>query len=162
MWLDPADIHWHIINDGVMGGLSRSSFELDHQGLHFRGDLSTAHGGGFASIRGALPAPLGDFSGFRLELTGDGRPYQLRLRESDDSAAVAWRAVFDTRTARETITLSIEDFEPVIRGRRIYVLPGLTQRKVCYVGVMLTSKQEGPFALTIHSLETMPLDNQHA
>jgi len=155
MRLDPAQIDWQIINDGVMGGRSRSSFSLDQQGLHFRGTLSTAFGGGFASIRGRLPQPLGPFAGFRLELRGDGRRYQLRLRESADSEAVAWRALFDTSGSRESITLAAGEFEPVIRGRRIVALPGLTDRDPRYIGFMLTSDQEGDFGLSVYSITTV-------
>ena len=152
MPLDLAQIDWQVINDGVMGGRSRSSFNLDQEGLHFRGTLSTAFGGGFASIRGRLPRPLGPFAGFRLDLRGDGRRYQLRLRESADSEDLAWRAFFDTRAARETISLAIEDFEPVVRGRPIVVLPGLGDRQPSYIGFMLTSDREGDFGLTVHSI----------
>ena len=153
MRLDPAQIAWQVINDGVMGGRSRSSFSLDEGGLHFSGMLSTAFGGGFASIRGALPRPLAGFTGFRLDLHGDGRRYQLRLRESADSDAVAWRASFDTSGVREVITLPTALFEPVIRGRRVVALPGLGDREPLHIGFMLTSQQEGPFELTVHAIE---------
>ena len=159
MLLEPTRIDWQIINDGVMGGLSCSAFDLDDQGLHFRGSLSTANGGGFASIRGGLAAPLAHFSGFRLSLTGDGRRYQLRLRETAASGDIAWRAFFDTRGEPETITLAVRDFEPVFRGRRIEALPGLAERTVAYLGFMLSSSQEGIFALSVHSIEAIDTDH---
>jgi monofunctional biosynthetic peptidoglycan transglycosylase len=162
MRLDPAHIAWQVINDGVMGGRSRSAFSLDAEGLHFSGTLSTAFGGGFASIRGALPRPLGSFSGFRLDLHGDGRRYQLRLRESEDADAVAWRAFFDTSGIRETIVLPTAAFEPVIRGRRVVALPGLGDREPRYIGFMLTSRQEGPFGLSVHGIETTDPKPEHA
>jgi len=162
MQLDPEQIDWQIINDGVMGGRSRSSFTLDREGLHFRGTLSTAFGGGFASIRGRLPRPLGSFPGFRLDLKGDGRRYQLRLRESPDSNDIAWRTFFDTSGSWETISLSIGDFEPVIRGRRIVALPGLSDRTVRYIGFMLTGDEEGRFDLSIRSMATLEAKGGHA
>jgi NADH dehydrogenase [ubiquinone] 1 alpha subcomplex assembly factor 1 len=158
MQLELVKIEWHIINDAVMGGLSRSVFSLDAAGLHFGGSLSTAHGGGFASIRGSLNAPLDRFTGIRLSLTGDGRSYQLRLRETDDPGDIAWRASFATHGARETITLGASDFEPVFRGRRVEALPGLADRAMHHVGLMLASRQEGAFALTVHSIETIDME----
>jgi hypothetical protein len=155
MQLELARIDWQIINDGVMGGLSRSTFSLDDKGLHFRGSLSTANAGGFASIRGGLATPLAPCDGIQLSLTGDGRRYQLRLRETDASGDIAWRACFDTGSARATITLATRDFEPVFRGRRIDVLPGLADREINYIGFMLASRHEGAFALSIHSIETV-------
>jgi hypothetical protein len=124
--------------------------------------LSTAFGGGFASIRGRLPRPLGPIAGFRLDLHGDGRRYQLRLRESSDSNDIAWRAFFDTSGTRETICLSVEDFEPVIRGRRIVALPGLPDRIVRYIGFMLAGDEEGQFDLSIHSMATLEAEVGHA
>jgi len=162
MRLDPAHIEWQVINDGVMGGRSRSSFEVDQQGLHFRGTLSTAFGGGFASVRGRLPRPLGPLAGFRIDLQGDGRRYQLRLRESADSEDIAWRAFFETSGDPETITLATADFEPVIRGRRIVALPGLGDREPLYIGFMLTSDLEGEFGLTVRSIATLDCRGQHA
>jgi monofunctional biosynthetic peptidoglycan transglycosylase len=158
MRLEPARINWHIINDGVMGGHSCSAFSLDDEGLHFRGSLSTANGGGFASIRGSLAAPLSRFAGIRLSLTGDGRRYQLRLRESDDPGDFAWRASFNTSGTRETIALATRDFEPVFRGRRIEALPGLADREMHFLGFMVTSRQDCTFALSIHTIEIADAD----
>jgi monofunctional biosynthetic peptidoglycan transglycosylase len=162
MLLDPARIDWQIINDGVMGGLSRSGFNLDDTGLHFHGTLSTANGGGFASIRGGLAAALVPCDGIRLSLTGDGRRFQLRLRETNDPGDIAWRACFDTSGGRETITLGMRDFEPVFRGRSVVALPGLADRAIRFLGFMLTSGQEGAFALSIHTIETMDADCSRA
>lgn len=153
MRLEPAGIEWQVINDGVMGGLSRSEWSADAAGLHFRGILSTANGGGFASIRCALPAPLRGIHCLALSLTGDGRRYQVRLRESDAPDAVAWRAMFATTAGRQSIELGVGAFEPVIRGRHVELAGGLAQRTFRHIGFMLASHQEGPFALSIHQIE---------
>ena len=51
---------WQVVNDGVMGGVSRSTFGFVQavSGGHaeFSGTLSFARNGGFASVRGKLPA----------------------------------------------------------------------------------------------------------
>jgi len=155
MRLDLTAIEWQIINDGVMGGLSRSSFGLSDQSLDFQGMLSTENRGGFASVRGRLPAPLERICGFRLQVSGDGHRYQFRLRESAESGDIAWRAFFDTSEDTRAVSLSLEEFEPVIRGRRVEVLPPLADRLVNYVGVMLTSKRPGPFRLRVHSIDIL-------
>jgi monofunctional biosynthetic peptidoglycan transglycosylase len=153
MQLDLAAIDWRPITDGVMGGRSRSDCALDGTGLNFRGVLSTANGGGFASIRGRLEPPLDPFASVRLTVTGDGRRYQIRLRESETPDDVAWRAAFNTTGERQTIVLAPADFEPVIRGRRIAGLGGLSGRHAHFIGFMLTSKEEGAFSLAIHEIE---------
>jgi len=151
--LDLAGIDWQVINDGVMGGLSRSAWSVDGGGLHFRGTLSTANGGGFASVRGALAAPLGGFEYLALTITGDGQRYQLRLRESGAADAVAWRAIFETGGDRQSIRLAAEEFEPVFRGRHVATDGGLAARRFRHIGFMLASHREGSFALSVHHIE---------
>jgi monofunctional biosynthetic peptidoglycan transglycosylase len=153
MRLDPGKMEWQIINDGVMGGLTRSSARCGDDGVLFSGNLSTANNGGFASIRGRLQQPCSGLREVRLCCSGDGGRYQLRLRDSEDSSTAAWRAFFDTGAARQTIVLRAADFEPVLRGRRVVTLPGLADRQLRFVGVMLTSDRPGPFALTVHAIE---------
>lgn len=161
MQLDLAGIDWQIINDGVMGGLSRSAWRLDDSGLHFQGALSTANGGGFASIRGALPAPLTGLRGIGLTVSGDGRQYQLRLRETGAADGVAWRACFDTAGSGQSIELTAGAFEPVIRGRRVALDGGLAQRSFHHIGFMLTSRRDGPFALSVHHIEIISPQARH-
>jgi hypothetical protein len=153
--IDPAALRWQVINDEVMGGCSNSSFTVEDGCLHFRGALSTANGGGFASIRAELCDPPAAFYGLRLSVSGDGRHYQVRLRETAHSEAIAWRALFEARAAVESVVLMPDDFEAVIRGRRVETLPGLRQRSVRHLGFMLTSKRPGPFALAVHQIETV-------
>ena len=43
---------WTIINDDVMGGISKSNFLVNKKGFGvFEGRISTAYNGGFASVR---------------------------------------------------------------------------------------------------------------
>jgi len=162
MQLDLAQLDWSVINDGVMGGCSRSAACVERDGLKFEGILSTENGGGFASIRAALPFAVPGFVGVRLSVTGDGRAYQFRLRETDNAEAVAWRATFATDRGRQQLEFSCDAFEPVVRGRVVMALPGLTERPVRFVGFMLTSTQPGPFAPTVPDLRILTRDENLA
>ena len=153
MRLDPGQLRWQVINDGVMGGLTRGSARCDGQGVHFSGVLSTANNGGFASIRSQLARPVRGLREVRLSVTGDGCRYQLRLRDSEDSSAAAWRAYFETSGKLQSLTLEIPDFEPVVRGRRVEILPGLAERPLRFLGFMLARGEDGPFSLTVHAIE---------
>jgi monofunctional biosynthetic peptidoglycan transglycosylase len=161
MQLDPGKMDWQAINDGVMGGLTRGSARCVNDGVLFSGDLSTANNGGFASIRSRLQQPFRGLREVRLCCSGDGLRYQLRLRDSEDSSSAAWRAFFDCGAERQTVVLPAAEFEPVVRGRRVVVLPGLAERQLRFVGVMLTRDQPGPFALTIHAIELVGEGNPH-
>ena len=69
---------WYAINDGVMGGRSRGTFDIEQGLLVFRGSLNT-NGGGFASIRidrdklDLDGVKLSDYQGVHLRVRGDGR-----------------------------------------------------------------------------------------
>ena len=161
MTLDPEQISWQVVNDVVMGGCSSATCKVGQGAgsLRFSGLLSTAHGGGFASVRGELGRPVPPFSAVRLVVSGDGRQYQVRLRETAHPEAIAWRALFTAQEDRETIVLGLDDFEPVFRGRRVEALPGLTRRDIRFLGFMVVSKQPGAFALTVHQIETVDRDD---
>lgn len=155
MRLDPTRLDWRVIDDAVMGGLSRGRVACDAGRIVFSGTLSTDNNGGFSSVRCALPRPLSRFEAVRLSVKGDGRRYQLRLRESDAPDAPAWRAFFDTHGNDQEVVLGVGDFEAVIRGRRVELLPGLQSRALRFAGLMLTAGEEGPFTLELASLELL-------
>ena len=80
---------WYAINDNVMGGLSRGGIALSDVGLHFNGTLSLQNNGGFSSVRRPVSDDLTDSRGIRLTIKGDGRKYQLRLRQDQNFDGVA-------------------------------------------------------------------------
>ena len=153
MPLDLAALDWRITNDGVMGGLSASRVHTSQRALEFEGELSRENNGGFASVRGALAAPLKPFRGVRLTVTGDGRRYQLRLRSDDDPRGIAWRAEFDTGPEPKRITLTPGAFEPVFRGRPVAGAPPLESVAVRHIGFMLAGGEAGPFRLAVEDVE---------
>ena len=73
----PNEIHqWRIINDGVMGGLSRSSIEIVPPRVAvFEGSLSLENNGGFASVR-RMPHEYGlrGYAGVLLRVRAMGEP----------------------------------------------------------------------------------------
>lgn len=153
MQLDPASVGWRIVDDTVMGGCSRGLVHAATEGLRFSGALSTRNNGGFSSVRGRLPQSFTGLVAARLTVRGDGRRYQLRLRETADPAAPAWRAEFPTSGASRIVELPAAAFQAVIRGCRLEILPGLRERTIRHVGLMLASREEGPFQLLLERLE---------
>ena len=103
---------WRAINDGVMGGLSQGEMVAIDGGLRFQGVTSLENSGGFASVRRFVDADLGSAGSVRLEIKGDGRRYQFRLRTDDNYDGIAWRAVFDTDGSWQTIELPFSRPDP--------------------------------------------------
>ncbi|MEM1412476.1 MAG: CIA30 family protein [Pseudomonadota bacterium] len=144
---------WRVINDDVMGGQSLGRVNAIGDGLRFEGVLSLANNGGFSSTRRLLPeAPRGT-RGVRLEVRGDGRDYQVRLRQGDALDGVAWRAPFRTCDEWLVVQLGFTDFEPVFRGRPVPEAGAIDPSQILQVGFMIADRCAGPFALEVRRLE---------
>lgn len=146
---------WQAVHDQVMGGLSEGQMRCHNGQAVFSGNVSLANNGGFASVRREpRPLPLADAQGIRLQVQGDGRAYQLRLRTDQAFDGVAYRAVFETRPGTWlTLDLPWDRFEPVFRGRPV-AAPALDPTAVWQVGLMTADKQPGAFCLILQAIES--------
>ena len=148
---------WYVINDGVMGGLSRSTIERTKDGTGiFAGELSLENNGGFASARASVGVhDLSAFAGIEIRARGDGRTYQLRLRTDDGFDGVSYRALIETREG-EWITARIPfaEFLPIFRGKILEYEPPMETSKIQQIGVLLTDGNPGPFSLEIDFIRT--------
>ena len=75
--------NWNIVNDDVMGGISKSYLSLnDENNLIFSGNVSLKNNGGFASTRMGLDREsLNGIRSFKIKFRGDGNMYKLRVRQ---------------------------------------------------------------------------------
>lgn len=144
---------WRSVNDGVMGGISSGGIVRVDELLRFEGVLSLENNGGFASVRRLIEQDLSTVDSVRLQIRGDGRDYQFRLRTDDRWDGIAWRAGFSTTGDWQTINLELAEFEPVFRGRLLTDAAPLTASEIRQIGFMLADKRPGPFRLDIRSIE---------
>jgi monofunctional biosynthetic peptidoglycan transglycosylase len=156
-----SELPWRVVNDTVMGGLSRSNVICEQPNLHFTGHLSLENNGGFASIISRLDSPFEGFTRLQLIVSGDGRIYQLRLKTSSDSRDVAWRVFFPAGDERTEVLLTPGDFDPVIRGEPAFGAEPLVHTPILFIGFMLTSQQPGPFHLQVHALHIVTRESGH-
>lgn len=149
---------WQIVNDNVMGGLSRSRVDRHSEGFAvFSGSVSLRNNGGFASMRtqAQRSADLSGFEGFSVRVLGDGKVYSLRVKTVKDGRITwyAFEASFATVAGEwQTHHLSFSDFRPVYRGSAVQGTPQLNADAVIELGFMIKEKQEGPFSLGIRSV----------
>jgi NADH dehydrogenase [ubiquinone] 1 alpha subcomplex assembly factor 1 len=143
---------WQPINDGVMGGVSRSQLHHDPAGhAVFAGQLSFERNGGFASVR-CLPDNLGVAGAiaYSLEVRGDGKRYKLNLRTDNSFDGINYQARLDPPSGTwTTCRLANADFLPTWRGRPVLDAPLLDTARVRQIGLMIADRQEGPFALAV-------------
>lgn len=140
---------WRIVNDGVMGGTSRSSFVLTDAGHgQFSGHVSLANNGGFASAQLNTTIKLAEEKKFIvLRIKGDGKRYEFRLK-SDISQSESYVYQFTTSGEWENIRLAISDFYPQFRGRKLNI-PNFNFKSIEQLSFLITNKQEEDFELLI-------------
>lgn len=144
------------VDDRVMGGVSRSAMAQTEDGTaRFAGQLSLENNGGFASVRAANLSL--DWEAARevvMRVRGDGRRYKLRLHDDRRFDGVAFEAGFDTVEATWIeVRLPIEDFRPVWRGRWVRDASPLDRARIVMLGLMVSDRQQGAFALEIDWIE---------
>ena len=143
---------WRVVNDGVMGGLSRGEIiRTDSSTAVFQGIISLENNGGLSSTR-TLPRPynLDGYDGITLRVRGDGQTYQFRLRLDDRFDGVSYRYSFQTK-ADEWMTIKVPFSEcvPVFRGRKLTGVPPVSPGKIQQIGFLISDKQAGPFKLEV-------------
>ena len=149
---------WQIVNDSVMGGISRSTLQLHDDGYAlFSGSVSLENNGGFASVRtlARSPADFSGFEGFAVRVLGDGKTYCLRIKTVKNGRITnySYEARFDTRPGEwQTHKLPYSEFKPVFRGNSVRGNPELNTDAIIELGFMIQDGQEGPFQLGVSSV----------
>lgn len=153
---DPKELsYWYRVDDSVMGGVSQSTLRVVDDIGYFEGELSLRNNGGFASVRRVGPITL-QSSGNPLviDVRGDGRVYQLRLRTNKGFDGVAYVATFTSSPESwQTLAFDESDFVAQFRGRLVSQAPALAFTDVRQIGFMLADKQPGLFQLAIKEIK---------
>lgn len=140
---------WRIVNDGVMGGISKSSLVLSDAGHgEFSGHVSLANNGGFASIilNKTIELPA-DKKFIVLHIKGDGKRYDFRLKETI-SKYESYVHQFVTSGEWENIVLPISEFYPEFRGRKLN-MPNFNFESIEQLSFLIANKKEEDFKLLI-------------
>ena len=142
--------NWSIVNDDVMGGISKSNLLLnDENNLIFSGNVSLKNNGGFASSRMVIAREsLDGIRSFKIKFRGDGNMYKFRLRQSNIRAAYSsnFKSVKDKWVE---VNIPIEEFTPSWRGYSYSNYPAIETEKIISLGIQISDKQEGDFKLEI-------------
>ncbi len=140
---------WRIVNDGVMGGISKSSLVLTDAGHgQFSGHVSLANNGGFASIQLNTALKLEEDKKFIvLRIKGDGKRYEFRLK-GKISQSESYVHPFSTSGEWETLKLAISEFYPQFFGRKLSIA-NFNFNNIEQLSFLISNKQEEDFKLLI-------------
>jgi len=133
---------WGALDDVVMGGVSASRFDWANGAAVFRGQVSTANSGGFASVRTRNADPAYDLSawhGMALRIKGDGQRYKLILRQDSSWDSIAYCQSFDTLAGHwHTVHLPFAAMIPTFRAKRVSGAPALDPSRIRSIQLMLS------------------------
>lgn len=140
---------WTCVNDGVMGGVSRSEAWLnEQQALCWQGDVSLENNGGFASVRHVLSGlDLSWHQGISLLLKGDEKVYKLNLANDLSSGSPRFQARFTTQQDLQLLHIPFNSLSPSVRGQKVDASFDPSSLKMA--GFLIADRQKGPFSLTV-------------
>ncbi len=143
---------WRIVNDVVMGGVSKSNMTLSEDGsAKFSGTLSPDNNGGFASIRAYIEGnELNDYSGVIIKAKGDGNIYNLRFRTDQNYDGVSYQAKFKSDKEKWIeFKIPFKEFKPTFRGRLVPNQPELKSENIRQTGILIADEQWGEFEMDV-------------
>ena len=140
---------WNIVNDTVMGGVSKSIFFVNNEGHGvFEGQVSLENNGGFSSVRYNFETiAVASYNTISIRLKGDGKRYQLRIKPSkhDNHAYIHY---FETTGDWQTIEFPLSEMYPTLRGRRLDS-PNFPKTQMEQLAFLIANKKEERFKLLI-------------
>lgn len=166
---DAATHAWQGLHDRVMGGRSSGAVAFKPIGSAslsfphtpetqpcavFSGDVSLANGGGFASVRAALPqpVPVGSAQAVVAEACGFGRPFKLALHLHPEADGVQHQVVFQAPPQWALVRLRLSDFKPTRRGRMLTVAGVQATDHIHQLGLLTVERAAGGFMLGLRAL----------
>lgn len=147
--------NWVIINDGVMGGLSKGQITLNDNGNGvFSGIVSTDNNGGFSLLRHQFKKRnVSEYNSIAFRIKGDKKYYQFRIK-SNKQEYYSYVSNFKSTGDWETIVIPFKDFEPQYRGRSIDK-PNFIGDAMEEIAFLIGNKTNETFELEIESIKLL-------
>ena len=140
---------WTCVNDNVMGGESTSRVtRSDQDTMQFRGTVSLANNGGFASTKAPCSVDLSAATGLALRLHGPPHRYRLTVR-TESGGRISYRVPFWTTPQPATHYLPFKRLRPMRRGQPRSDAPPFDAAQICDIGFLIGDKQAGDFVLHV-------------
>lgn len=122
VWPVNPSLHWRLVTDAVMGGVSRGTIKKEtleaRHAIRMRGEVSTENNGGFLQITLDLAPEAGSFdaggfTGLEIDVLGNHESYGAHLRTTDITRPQqSYRQSFVTTLDWQTLQLPFVQFMP--------------------------------------------------
>lgn len=146
---------WRIINDSVMGGVSKSEFSINNQGNGvFKGFVSLENNGGFSMVKYSFPQKeIQSYSKIKLFLKGDLKQYQVRIK-ANTTIEYSYVKGITTSNDWQEIEILLNYFTPAYRGKKLD-LPNFRENKISEIAFLIGNKKEESFKLQLNKIELL-------
>lgn len=140
---------WRVVNDGVMGGLSKGTFTVNELGYgEFKGMVSLENNGGFSSVRYRFQhQSIPTDQSFLIRIKGDGKSYQFRVKSSQYDRH-SYTYGIDTDGNWQVIEIPFSELAPTFRGNRLD-MPNYPGKNMEEVAFLIGNKKAEEFLLEI-------------
>ena len=144
---------WRIVDDVVMGGKSSSTITINEEGHGvFSGNVSLENYGGFSSVRHIFePISVTKTNKISLKIKGDGKDYQLRIKDNSRNY-YSYIKTFSTTGDWQEIEVSLNDMYPSFRGRKLNS-PNFSHKTLEEITFLIANKKNENFQLIIDKIE---------
>ncbi len=139
---------WYSVDDVVMGGKSAGYLSITDEGFGcFSGTISKENNGGFSSVHYRERFACTENSKILLKVKGDGKTYQLRVKnKADDRHGYVFN--FETTADWQDVTVPLADMQPYYRGKQL-PLPNFNAGEIEETAFFILSDTAEPFQLLI-------------
>jgi|TARA_R100000049_G_C1948276_1_gene94429 hypothetical protein len=155
---DPDEFtRWEVVDDGVMGGLSKGHIEQSDDALSFTGNVNT-NGGGFTSLRRAVPeGAMAGARALRIIYSGDVRTYEVTLRSDarERGRRIAYRATLTPEQSDgdwSVAVIDIAQLETSLFGQQVDA-PDFATQDAHSIGLIIADGIDGDFAMRLRRIE---------
>ena len=147
---------WNIINDGVMGGLSKGNIQFTNNSLKFSGDVSLENNGGFSSLKSPFHSfDLSSAKKVEIKYRSVGHGIAVTLENSRQFYRPYYKLYLkETQGKWETLKVDIDEFKEYRLGRSIgrsvstEILSSIRR-----IGFITSDKKEGSFEIEVDYLK---------
>ena len=136
-----------------MGGRSKGKLYLNSEGHGvFEGSVSLENNGGFSSVRYRFKSgQLTGYSKAIIQLKGDGKEYQFRVKSNQDDY-YSYITYFTTTGDWQTIEIPLFEMYPSFRGRKLD-LPNYSGESLGEIAFLIGNKKPEYFKLKIDKID---------
>ncbi|MGY3793586.1 CIA30 family protein [uncultured Aquimarina sp.] len=143
---------WIVVNDGVMGGLSKGEITLNDKGnAIFSGAISLENNGGFSMVRYRFSTKkVKGYTKALITLKGDQKRYQFRVKTNTYDRH-SYIAHFETSGEWQTIEIPLSEMYPVFRGVSLDMqnYPSIQMEEIAF---LIGNKKQEKFRLEIDKI----------